>query len=327
MGGSVFECDALFLQPTYTCGKNCLGCYVKAQEKNRGNHSTKDRYFWLDLIGEVLTAQTKIRPKQVTLALDTLPSKNHLLYSKQHREWMINLANYYFLFAERKGFKHRNQCNNTEAHITVNCVNDIRAYKEEVNEDNYLSNGLSLVSISNINGIEDIRYARETFPGAKINWNILSTSLVDIEKDKIKEILRHVDNCYLLLNKAPTGRIGNQISAFMKSLELVESIRDKDNTTIPGTCKVPDPTSKIVVDHCISDAVKFHKTGFGCSANISKFQVWPDGRVTGCAYNALNQYDNASTTLDDVVANLFSARKRYEFSMCTIPNELQQIRK
>lgn len=319
IGASKFETNSLFLQPTYSCGKGCQGCYLKEQEKFLDKKNNYPQ-FWQDLIIDLFHNQKYIKANQVTLALDTLPSKQHLLYTNADREFMLRLAKLYFSAAST-----RDNLQEPEAHITVNCINDFKQYIEELDMGTGLK--LNLVSISNINNLEDIRLVRKLAPGAEINWNILSTSLVKYSLEYIKSILQAVDNMYLLLHKAPLGDTGHNIKSFKEACRKIDELREDSYEPPADSCKLPELVDKVVVDHCMTDARNFKSTGKGCSSNISRFQVWPDGRVTGCAYNSHNQYRKAAYTIQEVVENLKDARNRYEFSQCTIPQELSNIRK
>ena len=314
LAGDKFNTQEIFLQPSYSCGKSCGGCYIKENEVfyNRKNNYPE---FWPSVIYDLLIEQKHINAKQVTLALDTLPSKNHLLYTSTDRQFMIEIADYYFGWS-----RVRKNSNNPEAHITVNCVNDLKQYLDVIK---YPTLKLNLVSISNINCVEDVEYIRDIAPGVEVNWNILSTSLVKQNPESIRKILQVVDNMYLLLHKVPLGESGNQIRQLREALIIIDKFRDKSKQDTDGkSCSLPDLTSKVVIDHCITNSIKFKKSGHGCSSNISRFQIWPDGRVTGCAYNSHNQYKDPATNIQDIVNNLRDARNRYEFKGCHIPTQL-----
>ncbi len=316
IGSSRFQTENLFFQPTWTCGKNCPTCYVKEKE-NIFKPTQIGSDLWTRIFNEVFVKRASVDTEQTTLALDTLPSHNHIKYTNEDRQAMIRIARSYLTYSS--------QGKDIEAHLTINCINDLKEYLFELQMDT-LPDSISLLSVSNINTRQDVEVIKKLAPYSKVNWNVLSTSLVKHSLENIKSILQVIDNMYLLLNKAPLGYPGHEIQSFIEAVGKVAAL--KDNTpAISGACKVPDLTSKIVTDHCMSDAVNSLKTGQGCKANISRFQIWPDGRVTGCAYNSRTQYDKAAITLDDVVSNLRAAKQRYEFKSCNIPSELVKLNK
>ncbi len=314
LASQVFESEIIFLQPTWFCKKSCPACYVKEkQDKFGSEHMPED--LWSALIDDIVVYGHKIRTNQVTMALDTLSSK------EDEYTLMYQIARDYMRAIRCKSFSYKGP----QKHLTVNCVNDLEEYT-----NSELFEQLDLISVSNINSLADIKLIRERAPWAKINWNILSSSLIRKSQEQIIEILTHVNQAYLLLHKAPLGKEGHDFDSWNKALDVIDQINYKfsigdrlDNLLDfdgPEVCPVPNPASKIVIDGCIQDAFNFRKTGEGCCSNISRFQIWPDGRVTGCAYNSHERYGKFAKSVDDVVDNLREARERYEFDRCTIPN-------
>ncbi len=85
--------------------------------------------------------------------------------------------------------------------------------------------------------------------------------------------------------------------------------------------------NKVSVDGCLQDTIKYTKTGFGCSSNVSRVQVWPDGSVTGCPY-AFSSDGPIGKTAEDILDNIISARKQYDFKQkCHLPEVYNSIRK
>lgn len=304
-----FETEVLFLQPTWSCGKNCPGCYVKEKEYKFGSEemSLKD---WILLLHDILITQDYIKTNQVTLALDTIPHGN--------AETAIKM----YYIAEKFVNIHQSKAKDLQVHLTVNCANDLRSYFPTGPKNN-----IDLLSISNINNLDDIQFARQVFPKAKINWNILSSSLIKKDPKDIKQILAHVNQAYLLLHKAPLGHQEHDWDSWQKAFFLIAELR-AGQEEVPETsdsCLVPNLFDKIIFDGCVRDAwnyakdKKFGREAFGCSSNVSRFQIWPDGRVTGCAYNSHEQYGKKVESFSDIVNNLRDARTRYEFHHCTIP--------
>ncbi len=309
-----FSANAIFLQPTWTCKKNCQGCYVKEKESKFGSDEM-DTNIWLQLLYHIKSNGTKLRASQITLALDTLP-KTAARYK------MEEIASEYFATISQH---YKVEDPDTEFHITCNSVNDLKEYNER-------ADGLHLCSISHLNNADEIGYIKSVFPNAKINYNVMSSDFVKQVNargiDHVKSIVRNVDSVYLLLSKAPMGQEGHDFSGFFQALETLKQFKNpKQEVTEGEACAVPDLASKFVMDGCMQDSRKFIKTKFGCSSNVSRFQIWPDGRVTGCAYNSHNQYGKAAESFEDVLENLHDAKNRYEFSSCSIPKGLVEYPK
>ncbi len=267
---------------------------------------------WRDLLEDIFHKQESLQVNnQITFALDTLPVEGPA------RVEMLQLAGMYF------GHARLYNARSFQVHFTVNCVNDLKEYVNNLKLG--ILKGIDLVSVSNINKASEIAEIKSLVPEAQVNWNVLSSSIVKKDISTIKEILTRVDSMYLLLHKAPMGHRGHNISDFYRAIQEVNKLDTSNEPAPENACKIPSITDKIMTDGCISDSRKYIKSGFGCSSNISRFQIWPDGRVTGCAYNSHNQYGKAAVSLSDIVDNLRNARTRYEFSECSIPIELQSF--
>jgi len=318
---SKFQANNIFLQPTWNCAKNCPGCYVHEKE-NKFLAQQMNLHAWQHLIVDIVGGREYIQTNQVTFALDALPTGHDNLDAPSTRANMKSIAAKYLeCMAYYKS-------SDIECHITTNHINDLRNYHFGMAIQN-----LDLLSISNILSIEQIEKARELAPGAKINWNVTSGDFVSQVKrqgwNEVKKILRKVDSVYMLLHKAPMGQAGNALSDFFAAVSLIQDLKTVQPESEGQACAAPSLLSKFNLDGCMNDSRQFLKSGFGCSSNISRFQIWPDGRVTGCAYNSQQQYGNKAEHLEDVVKNLRDAKERYEFSgrnagnCCTIPTELK----
>lgn len=311
-----FSANAIFLQPTWACGKNCTGCYVKEKESKFGSEEMDDSV-WYELIPALTNGDKRIRSGQVTLALDTLPKT-------AARSKLLDIAQEYF-----EAIKIADQSAGSEYHLTVNTVSDLKQYDPVIND------GLSLCSISHLNNADEIHTIRDFFPKAKINYNVMSGDFVKQVNakglDHVKSIIKNVDSVYLLLSKAPMGEVGHDFNSFFQALETLKKFKNPPQETDGQACALPDLASKFVMDGCMMDSRNFIKTGFGCSSNVSRFQIWPNGKVTGCAYNSHNQYGKHAEDLDDIIQNLYEAKDRYEFSgegcgsgkACSIPQGLK----
>jgi hypothetical protein len=310
LGSDVFECETLFLQPTWTCAKNCPGCYVKEKEHIFGSEEMSLEK-WSTIFFNIFLSKKQIKTNQVTMALDTLSLEGVEVAFK-----MLTLAETFLSSAKNKG--------DTQAHMTVNCVNDLFGYKLQLNNSD--CENIDLLSISNINNTSDIEKVRKIFPNAKINWNILSGSLIKKSPEDIKSILTHVDQAYLLLHKAPLGHQGHDFASWQEAMALIRKLAHEWDVGLPDeSCSINPYNNKIILDGCMQDAWnhikanKFGRSTEGCSSNVSRFQIWPDGRVTGCAYNSHQRFGKKAESMADIVDNLRDARTRYEFSDCTIP--------
>ncbi|HUU86426.1 MAG TPA: hypothetical protein VMX17_01565 [Candidatus Glassbacteria bacterium] len=322
LASNKFNTEVIFLQPTFDCSLNCQGCYVKEKEHkfDSKNMSVEN---WIDLIRDAVLLNQYIDAEQVTMAIDSLPQVIGPV------AFMLHDVLDEFLVCTKAARKINP---NKEFHITCNSTKDLMDYFNNPNSGFVLSRwvdgyswgeGITMVSISNIEKDNDLEYIRQIFPNAKINWNILSSTFIKYKEDRIIDTLKQVDMAYLLLHKAPLGEQGHKIKEFKKAYVKVKELKKKySNPQVENSCTLPSMPDKIVFDGCITDSIEFSRSGNGCSSNVSRFQVWPDGKVTGCAYNSHQQYGVPAKNIQDVTQNLKDARLRYEFNSCTIPKEL-----
>lgn len=297
--------NALFIQPTPWCARNCNGCYVKGFEKLQG---ISDSNFVLmgDIISEI---GRSIQVNQVTFALDKKPVPAYTsgpMSVNSPATQMQALADY---------FMGRLQTceSDTEFHMTVHTVSDLHEYGFHHRTYSYPKK-LHMLSISHINekDVSTFTYIRETI-AQSINWNLTIDPSVNLKhiKSTFHHVAMHVDTIYLVLHKPSTGKLFDP-EAFEMHQDFVRFIK-----TLPDYIQ-----KKVHIDGCIHDSYKFIRTGYGCSSNVSRFQVWPDGSVTGCAYNQ-NRVTPPAETMHDLHYNFWLASKKYEFDKCKIPNHLE----
>lgn len=302
--------NALFIQPTTWCARNCNGCYVKGFANNNiKSHSNislfKQIFYALNINHETLGRELThpLYVNQVTLALDQMP------VDRAVRQVMKDL---FYNFLESKAHSIGG-----EFHATVHTVNDLLEYmKDSTNKLMPIHEWriqLDMLSISHINIIDQLYLEQiRKFIAPAINWNLTVDPSVDMEKIKksFSDIVEWVDSVYLVLHKPNTGHFFDE-KTFLIHQDFLKFIK-----TLPQ--KVQD---KVTIDGCLSDSRRFLSTGYGCSSNISRFQVWPDGSVTGCAYNQ-NRITPPATDITSFLKNIHEASKVYEFDKCKIPTHL-----
>ncbi len=308
--------NALFIQPSGWCARECFGCYTKGFTKE-----DLDPFLLTGFINSLVNPESKVSINQLTIAIDKLPAdfnKASFMYS------IFNAA--------------INIRNKVENHITVHTVGDFLEYRQnqtvisnylwgfdtEASIDKKFFNGpkdwpwFKVVSISHINP-SDIFYLKRfrKFVTNHINWNLTIDPTVNLEKIKesFSTVAQEVDSIYLVLHKPSTGYRYN-LEVLEKHQDFIRFIRTQSL----------DIQKKVNIDGCIKDSKKFLSTGYGCSSNISRFQIWPDGSVTGCPYNQ-TRITPPAFTIEGIIKNIYQASRHYEFNSCRIPEHLDPTNK
>jgi hypothetical protein len=126
----------------------------------------------------------------------------------------------------------------------------------------------------------------------------------------ITEIGEMVDHIYLVIYKDPVGRARSPEEAATSQRNMANDrfYIEQMHEHLPLHIK-----NKINIDGCLKDVEKFNATGYGCSSNISRFQVWPNGSVTGCAYGDRSISKEVGLSTEAILRNVKKAQKRYDF--------------
>jgi hypothetical protein len=302
------EIETLFIQPTRWCGLNCKGCYVKEHAGDENGFHTS----WSEQVKLVkyFLETEKASANQITISIDNLP-KDH----PDRKQDMLNLFN----AIQDDAVDARANKHDTEIHMTFHDENVFLDYSRELTGGVYYAHTfLDMISFSNI---RDLEKAKILADGVHLNYNHLIPSNVTSfnirsHVDRLTKIAEVVDSIYLVIHKSPVGGVRNEL------VELGDKQRMRSDLRYIKTMMEQLPPSarrKLNVDGCVQDVDKFKKTSFGCSSNISKFQVWPDGSVSGCPY-AFKGSTPIGTTADDIMDNIREARGHYDFrERCHLP--------
>jgi len=161
-----------------------------------------------------------------------------------------------------------------------------------------------------------------------INYNHMIPVLATEEQikediQKLQKIALYVDSIYMVLFKSPLRKENKdrhdswQEKVIHSAQDYVKYILSAGDVAL---------RMKLVTDSCISDSVNFKETGFGCSANVSKFQLWPNGSVTGCPYS-YEGGPTTATTVKEILENIRVAQGVYDFDNCYIPKYVKLNKK
>lgn len=300
----------LFVQPTYWCKLNCKGCYVKGHEKAQDPDVYIGLSDWQYLFDEIWLGALYVN--QISVSLDPLPTLQFA------RDYMRN----HFSMITNTAFRNRNNtlARGPELHVTAFDISTWYDYANSVLPTNVLQ--VDLLSISNIK-VEDIpalkKLRKEGCQTLNFNhlvpWGVTSRN-IDKHVEKLNLIGKYVDIIHLVINKPIMDKEPPRL------VQMGRVSRMRTDVAYIGTLMKrldPEVRQKLHVDRCLQDVHKFQQDGHGCSANISKFTIWPDGSVSGCPY-AGNGITKSSGSPHGIVANIREAAKQYEFrDRCHLP--------
>ena len=325
-GDKTVAINALFVQPTFYCALNCSGCYVKGGlDQNVKNQKEIDRNLLIDIVWSVNppgknARETNLYLNQITFAVDYLDFERD------------NSVDLYLSFESwRKQIVERKKDDvygpiSPEFHITIFDMLQVERYvktsyshKSKNNSPDITSDQLlafykpfDLISISHLK-VSD-RSLLDSFmkEEIKINWNFSpDSSSINQQVQKVKEILPHVSSMYYILHKPDLGLELDKKST-KNFFELWKALKKELSPVL---------FAKINMDGCVQDAKKYVDTGFGCSSNVSRFQIVPGGHVSGCPYTH-RPTTGPSEDFEGLTRNIREAKKVYEFNRCQIPKGL-----
>lgn len=308
------ELGALFLQPTRWCSLSCKGCYVKEHQGGEDDPHLSSR------IWEVLFKQFYTGPhwaNQITIAVDDLP-RMEALYSaagptlSKRGAFMGDII--YHILAN---LRSNHQDEHPEVHMTFHTPYTLIAYE---GQGVYGWEKLSMVSFSEMPLTEKSKVVYDSFRthNVPINFNYMVPQKwdTDLEVKKLLSIAAtYASHIYLVMFKTPIGR--DDPFKVPKGIEVWKNYKLYFEQVVD---KLPDSVKSIITpDGCFSDTIKYSRTGFGCSSNISRFQVWPDGSVSGCPY-AHSSNTKGGEDVTTILENIREAKKQYDFSSrCHLP--------
>lgn len=299
------EVNALFIQPTYDCGGNCKGCYVKARNK-QGQINPKEI---INLVWRFVMGQNGCRANQITCSIDqwNVDQSDALHY------FLMELAGVLMTSAVKREVR-------PEVHLTMRSPQTLKEYTWYDYIELYKS--IDMVSYSTLsNTKEENTDIKDICRLTKVNYNhlipanITSQNIAEYVKN-IAKIGENVHSIYLIVNKDLQRKELSQEEFAIARAKLIHDI------TVINTLRERLPKSvwkKCNIDGCLQDIRRSRRTSYGCSSNVSRFQVWPDGSVSGCPYAASGIGEGRTRTVQDILANIKEARATYDFGeRCTL---------
>jgi hypothetical protein len=319
------EVHTLFLQPTPWCARNCTGCYVKERDPSESIDyqivtPLREQFALLELFtkGELAWAN------EITVAMDDLPThrgqQNHMvgLFDRfmnlihENKIWQLPLPSMHMTF----------HTVNTYLSYVDRTKNSANWFRESIKEEDswetlaFPAHLLDMINFSHLSTNEITKkLLKEIRKETSINYNYLIPR--NVNKNNIKKHIKHlteigkmVDHIYLVIYKDPIGRIRSSEDAARSQRNMANDrfYIEQMQKHLPSDIK-----NKINIDGCLKDVEKFNATSYGCSSNISRFQVWPDGSVTGCAYGDKSITKDIGLSTEGILRNLKESRKRYDF--------------
>ena len=319
------EINALFIQPTKWCANQCKGCYVK------GYHSAELQVS-IDELTELFSwfyhGEKGCWANQITISMDRLPHNNAAKRNFMHTMFTnpVKAAMY----------DKRRKSDRPELHMTFHGIDEFLQYNQiwSTHSNEQVANAISMISLSTV-PIAHLAIVRNLIAhGANINYNHMipadiTTKNVDTYIDKMMQIGEVVNSIYIIIFKENMGRklpMGNHADA--AKWKMRRKSRLSHELAVINTLRSRLPKyvwQKVRVDGCLQDSTKYLRTGESCSSNVSRFQVWPDGSVTGCPY-AISSDGAYGRTASDILANIRRARGKNEFERrCYIPKILDSL--
>jgi len=291
------EINALFIQPSYACVGNCRNCYLK-QHVPAGPRIVMKKEEAALLFGYIQSAQA-ITVNQITLSVnkpthETMPSETAILTD--------------FVWMAPGG----------ENHITIQNPRELAFALTNESCKKMVENRI-VASFS-------VTWPLRSIHSLRTNFNHMAPMIKQVREDEIKKIstiLETVDTMYLVLKKKPKGS-PRTLSSHREEIEWMSDYIDFVEYLKKGLS--PELWRKIHLDDCLLSVIKSRDTGYGCSSGVSRFQLWPDGAVSGCPY-AWKAQTGPADTAKEMIANIKEARDEhpYDFHTCQLPSVYERV--
>lgn len=297
------EVNALFVQPTYDCAGNCKGCYVKARNQNQQISVLE----LVNMLWRFIKKRGGCWANQITCSID----ENDPTKGTKSLEF-FNETLHILRTASSLSDKPK-------VHFTCKSIETIKQYTIVTNPAQHVGL-LDMISFSTIKQ-SDIPNIIKLKPLVDVNYNHLIPANITSQNiaeyvENIAKIGENVHSIYLIINKDPQGIELNQEEFAIARAKLIHDI------AVINTLREKLPKSvwkKCNIDGCLQDIRRSRRTGYGCSSNVSRFQVWPDGSVSGCPYAASGVGEGRTKTVQDILENIKEARATYDFrERCTL---------
>ncbi len=321
------EVNALFIQPTMWCANNCTGCYSKAYLCADFQTPIEEQ---LELFNWFYKGEEGCWANQITISIDRMPNgsgeyQNHRVHMLQWFTHPITMI--------LNDLRPKYGC--PEVHMTAHSFNEVRTWvnlggkygEEYATVLDMLS--LSRISLSTLPRIKELIAV-----GANINYNHMipadiTTKNIDSYIERMKQIGEVVNSIYLIIFKESMGKklpMGNKTDAAKRDHRRRSRLSHELAVINTLRSRLPKHVwQKVRVDGCLQDATKYLRTGESCSSNVSRFQVWPDGSVTGCPY-AISSLGAIGRTASHITENIRRARGQNEFERrCYLPKILDSL--
>lgn len=305
------ELNALFIQPTRMCANNCKGCYVKehtgTEQMRTPEFTNLFKLFYSSAYPETWT-------NQITLSVDVLPEEDSSERATHDRTCLIGLL-WQFVHEIVRLKVQELKDEHPEVHITCHSPKSLAAYCLNTPMVE-IAQAFDMISFSHLpQELSTYEYLSVLRERTHVNYNHLIPG--NLNSDNIKEyvtkmerLAKEVDSIYLVLYKEPMGKEYTQLDFMRQKARLRHDI-----AVINSLRKLlsKDAWSKVQVDGCLQDISRYKQCGQQCSSNISRFQVWPDGSVSGCAYAFRPSGNHGVRGAGGVLENIRKARDYNEF--------------
>lgn len=280
------DIDVLFIQPTNYCGNNCKECYLK-KRKFAAQVPLEEE---IELFKKFYNKEG-VSTNQIVISVDKLPiSSNEKKFLLSYLKSILSL-----LVPSNKL--------NPSVSLTIDSIPTYLDYRENIKTG---WENLTRISFSSFFPEEEktLKEIKKLGVKTNLNYKISNNTIVNSTIQDLLLKQNYFDSLYLIMEKSPISKTNND-----DPLNIINKI-DQIYKSLSQAIK-----NKITLDYCILSRKEFLKTGNYCSANITRFQVWPDGSVSGCPYAKESNTKNALASLD-ILSNIVESKKVYDFEKC-----------
>ena len=290
---------SLFIQPEFKCNVGCKGCYA-----------VKNKESEFAVVGQVAKILARIANdntefNQFTISLNDLDEKD--------AQFSVETCRLVARNVDKEKVHYACSVSSLKMYNKLLNFDDCDALSISIDQHK-ITKFLTDESADGTSIVVTLLKIKEEHPDLHININLLVSKETDENAFVLDSFHDIADSVHLIMNK-PIDNLFNE--------ESLDEFQDSFEGYIKHAIAIKETYGSdidIDIDSCIRTVLKnlTNDTDFSCRAGVDHTSLWPDGKMTGCAYRMPDTLYNgkADSKIEFVDYDKLEDVKVSEFNMC-----------